>query len=62
MSLGIESISEKALRVLRQETAKTEIKLIPATTNQMVVDNCILVENNIPATKASESQKSGIPS
>ncbi len=61
MSLGVESISENALRVLRQETAKTKIKLIPAITNQMVVDNCILAENMIPTVKASESQKRGIP-
>jgi hypothetical protein len=38
----------------------TRIRLIPETTNQAIVDNCILAEKTIPAMKAIESQKRGI--
>ena len=48
--------------VVENDIIKTRIKLIPAITNQIAVGNCILAATKIPAMKASESQKSGIPS
>jgi hypothetical protein len=61
LNLGLEASSEIDGRALHQETSSARIKLIPAITNQIVIDNCTLAEKTIPTMKTIESQKRGMP-
>ena len=61
LKVWLGAASETDVRVLHQETDNARIKLIPAITSQMLVDNCILGEKTIPTMKAIESQKRSMP-